>query len=146
MTKRNKSLFCVAGIACLLTAIIFTNTAMKKQSVISSMARARYAVNIIHGTASQTNQIPQSLALELANKIEEGSSIMVFEEKSVGVGTIHLLDSNKETIAHIWVLKYPLFQFIGVRRNFRTQIKLQEDLAGALGFILQGYNTSVQGK
>ena len=146
MTKRNKSLFCVAGIACLLTAIIFTNTAMKKQSVISSMARARYAVNIINGTASQTNQIPQNLAIELANKIEKGSSIIIFEEKSVGFGTILLLDSNMETIANLWVLKYPLFQFIGVRRNFRTQIKLQEDLAGALGFILQGYNTSVQGK
>ena len=78
MTKRNKSLFCVAGIACLLTAIIFTNTAMKKQSVISSMARARYAVNIVNRTASQTNQIPQSLALELVNKIEEGSSVMIF--------------------------------------------------------------------
>ena len=146
MTKRNKSLFCVAGIACLLTAIILTNIAMKKQSVISAMARARYAVNIVNGTASQTNQIPQSLALELANKIEEGSSIMVFEEKSVGVGTIHLLDSNKETIAHIWVLKYPLFQFIGVKQKFRAQLKLQHDLAGALGFTLQDYNPSVQGK
>ena len=146
MTKRNKSLFCVAGVACLLTAIIFTNTAMKKQSVISSMARARYAVNIINGTASQTNQIPQSLTLELANKIEEGSSIMVFEEKSVGFGIIHLLDSNMETIAHIWVLEYPLFQFIGVEPKFRAQLKLQHDLAGALGFTLQGYNPSVQGK
>ena len=152
MTKRNKSIFCVVGIACLLAAIIFTNIAMKiamkKQSVISSMARARYAVNIniINGTASQTNQIPQSLALELANKIEEGSSIMVFEEKSVGFGTILLLDSNMETIADIWVLKYPLFQFIGVKQKFRAQLKLQHDLAGALGFTLQDYNPSVQGK
>lgn len=110
------------------------------------MARARYAVNIINGTASQTNQIPQSLTLELANKIEEGSSIMVFEEKSVGFGIIHLLDSNMETIAHIWVLEYPLFQFIGVEPKFRAQLKLQHDLAGALGFTLQGYNPSVQGK
>ena len=146
MTKRKKSLFCVAGVACLLTAIIFTTTAMKKQSVISSMARARYAVNIINGTASQTNQIPQSLTLELANKIEEGSSIMVFEEKSVGFGIIHLLDSTMETIAHIWVLEYPLFQFVGVEPEFRAQLKLQHDLAGALGFTLQGYNPSVQGK
>jgi len=146
MTKRNKSIFCVVGITCLLTAIIFINTAMKKQSVSSSMARARYAVNIINGTASQTNQIPQSLALELANKIEEDSSIMVFEEKSVGFGTILLLDNNMETITHVWVLKYPLFQFIGVKQKFRTQLKLQHDLAGALGFTLQGYNPSVQGK
>ena len=146
MTKRNKSVFCVAGIACLLTAIIFTNIAMKKQSVISSMAQARFAVNIINGTASQTNHIPQSLALELANKIEEGSSIMVFEEKSVGFGTIHLLDSNMETIAHLWVLEYPLFQFIGVKQKFRAQLKLQHDLVGALGFTLQGYNPSAQGK
>ena len=146
MTKRNKSIFCVAGIVCLLTAIIFTTIAMKKRSVISSMAQTRYAVNIINGTASQTNQIPQNLAIELADKIEKGSSIIIFEEKSVCFGTILLLDSNMETIANLWVLKYPLFQFIGVRRNFRTQIKLQEDLVGALGFILQGYNTSVQGK
>ena len=71
MTKRNKSIFCVAGIVCLLTAIIFTTIAMKKRSVISSMAQTRYAVNIINGTASQTNQIPQNLAIELANKIEK---------------------------------------------------------------------------
>ncbi len=146
MTKRNKSIFCVAGIACLLTAIIFTNIAMKKQSVISSMSQTRYVINIIHGTASQTNQIPQSLALGLANMIEEGSSIMVFDEKSVDFGTIHLLDSNMETIAHIWVLKYPLFQFIGVKQKFRAQLKLKHDLAGALGFTLQGYNPSAQGK
>ncbi len=146
MTKRNKSLFCVVGIACLLTAIIFTYTAMKKQSVISSMARARYAVNIINETTSQTNQIPQSLALELADKIEEDSSVMVFEEKSVDFGTIILLDSNMEPIAHVWVLKYPLFQFIGVEPKFRAQLKLQHDLAGALGFTLQGYNPSAQGK
>ena len=146
MTKRNKSIFCVVGIACLLTAIIFTNIAMKKRSVILSLARARYAVNIVNGTESQTNQIPQILALELANKIEEGSSIMVFDEKSVDFGTIHLLDSNMETIAHIWVLKYPLFQFIGVKQKFRAQLKLKHDLAGALGFTLQGYNPSAQGQ
>lgn len=146
MTKRNKSIFCVVGIACLLTAIIFTNIAMKKRSVILSLARARYAVNIVNGTESQTNQIPQILALELANKIEEGSSIMVFEEKSVGFGTILLLDSNMETIAHLWVLKFPLFQFIGEKRKFRTQLKLQYDLVGVLGFTLQDYNPSVQGK
>lgn len=146
MTKRNKSLFCVAGIVCLLTAIIFTNTTMKKQSIISSVARARYAVNIINETTSQTNQIPQSLALELADKIEEDSSVMVFEEKSVDFGTIILLDSNMEPIAHVWVLKYPLFQFIGVEPKFRAQLKLQHDLAGALGFTLQGYNPSAQGK
>ena len=146
MTKRNKSLFCVAGIVCLLTAIIFTNTTMKKQSIISSVARARYAVNIINETTSQTNQIPQSLALELADKIEEDSSVMVFEEKSVDFGTIILLDSNMEPIAHVWVLKYPLFQFIGVEPKFRAQLKLQHDLAGALGFTLQGYDPSVQGK
>ncbi len=146
MTKRNKSLFCVAGIACLLTAIIFTNTTMKKQSIISSVARARYAVNIINETTSQTNQIPQSLALELADKIEEDSSVMVFEEKSVDFGTIILLDSNMEPIAHVWVLKYPLFQFIGVEPKFRAQLKIQHDLAGALGFTLQGYNPSAQEK
>ena len=146
MTKSNKSIFCVTGIVCLLTVIIVANIAMKKRSVISSIAQTRYAVNIINGTASQTNQIPQNLAIELANKIEKGSSIIIFEEKSVCFGTILLLDSNMETIANLWVLKYPLFQFIGVRRNFRTQIKLQEDLAGALGFILHEYNTSVQGK
>lgn len=146
MTKRNKSLFCVAGIACLLTAIIFTNTTMKKQSIISSVARARYAVNIINETTSHTNQFPQSLALELADKIEDDSSVMVFEEKSVDFGTIILLDSNMEPIAHVWVLKYPLFQFIGVEPKFRAQLKLQHDLAGALGFTLQGYNPSAQGK
>ena len=146
MTKRNKSIFCVVGIACLLTAIIFTNIAMKKRSVILSLARTRYAVNIVNGMESQTNQIPQILALELANKIEEGSSIMVFEEKSVGFGTILLLDSSMETIAHLWVLKFPLFQFIGEKRKFRTQLKLQYDLVGVLGFTLQDYNPSVQGK
>lgn len=146
MTKRNKSIFCFASMACLLTVIIFTNIETKKQSVISSLAKARYAVNIVNGTAAQTNQIPQTLALELANKIEECSSIMVFEEKSVGFGTILLLDSNMETIAHLWVLKFPLFQFIGEKRKFRTQLKLQYDLAGVLGFTLQDYNPSVQGK
>ena len=146
MTRRNKSVFCVVGITCLLLAIIFTNTEMKRQYVISSMARTRYAVDIINETTSQTNQIPQSLALELANMIEEGSSIMVFEEKSVGFGLILLLDSNMETIAHLWVLKYPLFQFIGVKRKFRAQFKLQHDIAGTLGFTLQGYNPSAWGK
>jgi len=146
MTKRNKSLFCVAGIACLLTAIIFTNTAMKKQSVISSMARARYAVNIINGTASQTNQIPQSLALELANKIEEGSSVMIFEEKSVCFGIILLFDDNMEPIVRLGVLNYPLFQFNGVQQESQTQLEIQCDLVGTLGFSLQGYNPSAQGK
>ncbi|MBR4654767.1 MAG: hypothetical protein IKO72_15535 [Kiritimatiellae bacterium] len=99
------------------------------------MERARYAV-----VNSRTNQVPRSVALELAEKVRKGSSIRISQKKSVSYGSIFLLDSNMKPIARVGVLKYPLFQVNDIQSEHRIQFELQFDLVKAYGFSMRGYN------
>ena len=56
------------------------------------------------------------------------------------------LDEDRKAMTRIGVLEFPLFQFYDIQQESQTQIELQYDLAGALGFKLHGYNPSLQTK
>ena len=95
---------------------------------------------------SQTNQISSDLAIELSDEIREHSTIRIIGKKSVDYGGIILLDEDRNAMIRIGFLEYPLLQFYDIKQDSRTQIELQYDLAGALGFKLHGYKPSLQMK
>ncbi len=135
MTRFSKTTLCFTVAICLLVAMISLYTATKKRTVASLMERARYAV-----VNSRTNQVPRSVALELAEKVRKCSSIRISQKKSVSYGSISLLDSNMKPIVRVGVLKYPLFQVNDIQSEHRIQFELQFDLVSAYGFSMRGYN------
>ena len=137
MTRSNRTLVYVIGTLILFVAMIFINAMLKKRTVVSAMARTRYAVNLIDGTTAQTNHIPQDVAQIIADKLKESSSIRIFGKKSVCFGIINLHDGDMQPIGSIGVLKYPLFQFDGIQHSFQAQLDVQYNLVGALGFNIQ---------
>lgn len=141
MTRFSKSTLYFTVVIFLLVAMISLYTATKKRTVASLMEHARYAV-----VNSRTNQVPQSVALELADKVKKCSSIRINQKKSVSYGSIFLLDGNMTPIARVGVLKYPLFQVDDLQSEYRVQFELQFDLVKACGFSMRGYNTLKQEK
>lgn len=146
MTRFCKLSLYVVGITCLLVVIVTIRTTTQKRIVSALVAQARYAVKRISDTKFQTNQIPPSVAIELSDIIRKSSSSKIMGKKSVCFGIINLLDSDMKPIVYLGVLEFPLFQFDGIEINFQSQLELQYDLAGALGFKLHGYNPSMQTK
>ena len=128
MTRFSKSTLYFTVAICLLVVMISLYTATKRRTVASLMKCTRYAV-----VASRTNQVPQSVALELADKVQKCSSIRINQKKSVSYGSIFLLDGNMTPIARVGVLKYPLFQIDDLQSEYRVQIELQFDLVKAYG-------------
>lgn len=146
MTRFNKFALYVVGITCLLVTMITIKKVAQKRAVAALIGRARYAVKRINDTMSQTNQVSPHLAIELSDEIRKHSAIRIIGKKSVDYGGIILLDEDRKAMTRIGVLEFPLFQFYDIQQESQTQIELQYDLAGALGFKLHGYNPSLQTK
>lgn len=119
MTRRQKAILYVVGIPCLFAAMVSAYSTIKTRAVASLVARARYAVNIISATESQTNQIPESVAQDLADIIRRQSNLRVFyQTKCVWFGSISLLDADMKPIVLIDVLDFPLFNSMMISLNF----------------------------
>ena len=106
---------------------------IKKRTIASLVERAQYAV-YVNATTSCTNHVPRDIALNLADKIRETSSMrLIYHIKSVGFGSIYLIDGDMKPLVRIGVFRYPIFEFN------RKQFDLQYDLVGALGFSIPDY-------
>lgn len=137
MTRHKSALLIIVGIVSLLAATISIYVTSKRRSVASLIARTRYAI-FFDGAMACTNPIPQNIALELANKVLEHSSVKILGKKSIDYGGVYLLDGYKKPILNIDILEYPLFEMDG------KQIELHYDLVGACGFSIPEYEIPVQ--
>lgn len=139
MISPSKSVLYIVGIAFLLAVSIVFFIASRKQTTASLVSQARYAVIISEDTVVQTNQIPDTVAIELAKRIMDESRIRVVGRKSVCFGRVSLLDKDMEQLAFVTVLKYPLLQFDAAQLDFKTQLELHFDFLGALGLDKCGH-------
>ena len=146
MTRKRKWVLYTSGVICLLAAMVAIKAVAQKRTVAALVTRARYAVNLVDATTSQTNQIPQCVAQKIATRIKDSSSSRIMGKKSVCYGIVNLYDSDWKPILSLSVLKYPLFQFDGIQKSIQAQLELKYDLVAALGFRLHGYNPSSQAK
>ena len=133
MIRLNKPVLCFLGIACFIVTIVSMYVTIKKRTIASLVERAQYAV-YVNATTSCTNHVPRDVALNLADKIRETSSMrLIYHIKSVGFGSIYLIDGDMKPLVRIGVFRYPIFEFN------RKQFDLQYDLVGALGFSIPDY-------
>ena len=66
MTRKRKWVLYTSGVICLLAAMVAIKAVAQKRTVAALVTRARYAVNLVDATTSQTNQIPQCVAQKIA--------------------------------------------------------------------------------
>ncbi len=133
MIKPNKTKLCFLGIICFIVMLVPMYVTIKKRAIASLVEQAQYAV-YINATTSCTNHVPRDVALSLADEIRDNSSMrVIYQIKSVGFGSIYLLDCDMKPLVRIGVFRYPIFEFN------KKQFELQYDLVEALGFSILGY-------
>ena len=133
MIRLNKSVSFFLGIVCFIALIASMYVTITKRAIASLVERVQYAV-CINATTSCTNHVPRDVAMHLAGEIRDKSSMrVIYQIKSVGFGSIYLLDSDMKPLVRIGVFRYPIFEFN------KKQFELHYDLVGALGFSVLDY-------
>ena len=124
MIKPNKTKLCFLGIICFIVMLVPMYVTIKKRAIASLVEQAQYAV-YINATTSCTNHVPRDVALSLADEIRDNSSMrVIYQIKSVGFGSIYLLDCDMKPLVRIGVFRY-MFALISLKvRNSKLVRRL----------------------